>query len=987
MNNYSIKRLLMLSGLLMVSVLGAYAQSGAISGRVTDQQLVPLEGASVSIQELGRTASTSGTGEFSFTNVPDGTYTLVATFIGYETAQRAVAVSGQVVNTAITMVASAESLEEVVVIGYGTVERKHLTGSVANVQSKDFQKGTITSPDQLIQGKVAGVTITSNGGSPGAGSTIRIRGGASLSASNNPLIVVDGNPLSGDGITGAPNPLSLINPSDIETMTILKDANATAIYGSRASNGVILITTKGGTIGRPRLTLSSVNSLSTIANRVDVLTAGQVRAFVNEKGTSSQKELLGTANTDWQDLIYQQAFTSDNNLAFAGGVGNMPYRVSLGYLEQAGVLKTDYMRRGTAGINLSPKFFDRHLKLDLNVKGTLTNNDYANTGAIGSAIIFDPTQPVYDASSPFGGYFEWMEGDVPNSLSPRNPVSLLENYDNRGWSNRSFGNLQLDYAFHFLPDLHANVNVGYDVSRGWGATFIPEFAASNAANNGFFQRYKGNQNNTFIEAYLNYVKDIESIRSNINLTAGYGYYDNKVTNINFASYNALGDELSTPNFPDDVQQNRLLSYYGRLIYAIADRYILSGTVRADGSSKFNPDGRWGIFPSAALTWRIKGENFLRDNDAISDLKVRVSYGETGNKDGITNYGYIPSYYYSVNESQYQVGNQFYHMYSPIAYDESLRWESTATTNIGLDYGFWGGRIFGAIDVYRKKTKDLLATVEIPVGTNYSNQLLTNVGNMENRGIEGSINVQAIRSENLNWEFGFNITVNEGKVTNLTLNENPGYQLAARGITGGTGNVLQYHTVGLAPYQFYVRKQVYDASGTPLEGVYEDLNGDGVVNSADQYYYKDPAPEYFMGFSTSINYKRLTLTTVLRANFNNYMYDNISSNFGVARNILNPSGFINNATTDVYATGFSNNQYFSDYYMNNASFLKMDNLGLTYDVGSLNSEGTVTMTLNANCQNVFVISKYKGIDPEIFDGIDYTLYPRPRIYSLGLNFGF
>jgi iron complex outermembrane receptor protein len=961
-------------------------QNLQLSGKVVDDSGNVLAGATVSIKGQNKQVSSDPSGNYVLQGLSAGTIIVEASYVGHSTSEQTVNLSSSQ-TLDFTLSSNAAEIGEVVVIGYGAVEKKHVTGAVSNVQSKDFQKGAITSPDQLIQGKVSGVSITSNGGSPGAGSTIRVRGGASLSASNNPLIVVDGNPLSGDNVPGSASPLSLINPNDIESMTILKDANATAIYGSRASNGVILITTKSGKIGRPKFTLSSVNSLSTIASQVNVLTAEQIRSFVNEKGTDAQKGLLGSANTDWQDLIYQNALTTDNNVTMSGGLKNMPYRVSIGYLEQAGILKTDLMRRGTMGVNLSPRFLDNHLKLDINFKGTMTNQEFANSGAIGSAIVFDPTQEVYDPTSPYGGFFEWQEGAVPNSLSPRNPFSLLENYRNRGAAKRSIGNAQLDYSFHFLPELHANVNVGYDIAAGNGATTIPFFAASNFANKGFFQRYKGKSNNTFIEGYLSYVKDIESLNSNVNVTAGYGYYDNKETKYNFQSFNSFDEVITTPTFPDDVQQNRLLSYYGRLIYSFADRYILSGTIRADGSSKFNPDGRWGIFPSAAFTWRIKGENFLKDNNSISDLKLRLSYGETGNKDGIANYGFIPSYYYSSNEAQYQVGNQFYHVYSPIAYDATLRWESTATTNIGLDYGFWGGRISGSIDAYHKKTKDLLATIEIPVGTNYSNQLLTNVGNMENRGVEGSINIQAIKSDNFNWDIGFNMTVNESKVTNLTLNENPDYQLAAGWITGGTGNVIQYHTVGLAPYQYFVYKQVYDQQGQPLEGVYEDLNGDGAVTPADRYYYKKPAPDYFMGLTTSINYKRLTLNTVLRANFGNYVYDNISSNFGVARNILNPSRFVNNATTDIYNTNFNNNQYYSDYYINNASFLRMDNLGLIYNVGNLDKAGTVTMTVNANVQNVFTISKYKGIDPELFNGIDYTMYPRPRVYSLGLNFGF
>ncbi|MHC8948155.1 SusC/RagA family TonB-linked outer membrane protein [Sphingobacterium hungaricum] len=982
---YSLAKLGFLTSFLLISFF-SFGQQNVLRGRVTDESKVGISGATISVLGTSISTSSDAEGNYTLTGLTAGDHLVSASFIGYSNSQLNVKIPTST-NLDFILSSNDQEIGEVVVIGYGAVDRKMVTGSVSTVQSKDFQKGAITSPDQLIQGKVAGVSVTSNGGAPGAGSTIRVRGGASLTASNNPLIVIDGNPLNGDNISGASNPLALINPNDIETMTVLKDANATAIYGSRASNGVILITTKSGKIGRLKVGVSSVNSLATIANKIDVLTADQIREYVNTYGNDTQKDLLTDYNTDWQDAIYQNAFASDNNFTFSGGVANMPYRISLGYIEQAGTLKTDYLKRATSGLNISPKFFDNHLKFDLNVKGTITNNTFANTAAIGSAIAFDPTKPIYDETSPYGGYFEWQEGAVPDPLSPRNPLAQLELYSNRAETNRSLGNLQMDYSFHFLPELHINANIGYDVVKGWGATYIPENAASNFANKGKFQRYRETQNNNFFEAYLNYTKDISSINSNINVTAGYGYYDNKRTPYNEIEYNALGDVLVTPNFPFVVEQNKLLSYYGRLIYSFSDKYILSGTIRTDGSSKFNPEGRWGIFPSAGLTWRIKGENFLKDNDAVSDLKLRVSYGETGNKDGIANYSYLPNYYLSTAQSLYQMGNTFYNVYTPIAYDENLKWESTATTNIGLDYGFWGGRIFGSIDAYQKKTRDLLATVTIPVGTNFSNQLLTNVGNMENRGIEGSINIQAVKSENFNWDLGFNLTYNEAKVTNLTLNDNPGFQLAARGISGGTGNQIQYHSVGLAPYQFYVYKQVYDQSGKPLEGVYEDLNGDGLITPSDMYYYQQPAPKYMMGFTTSLNYKKITLSTVLRANLGNYVYDNVSSGNGVGRNILNPSGFINNATTDIYNTNFVNNQYSSDYYVKNASFLKMDNIGLQYNVGSLNKDGSVTLMLSANCQNVFVITKYKGIDPEIFEGIDNTLYPRPRTYSFGLNFGF
>lgn len=973
----------------------AFAQTGVITGRVVDETNQPMPGVSILVEGSTLGTQTNVNGEFRLNGVSFGNVSVTAKFIGYQSLNQQIKLSSATVSLNFNLQPISEGLNEVVVIGYGSVSKKDLTGSVSTVTSKDFQKGTITSPDQLIQGKVAGVTITNNGGQPGAGATIRIRGGASLNASNDPLIVVDGNPLSGDGPSGNSNVLALINPNDIESFTILKDANATAIYGSRASNGVILITTKKGQSGKPVFNFSTNNSLGTIAKKTEVLSAQEVRDYVAANGTAEENALLGTANTNWQDQIFQNAFATDNNLSVAGAIKNMPYRISGGYINQEGILKTDKMQRGTAGINLSPKFFDNHLKVDLNVKGSLSKSRFGNQGAIGAAIMYDPTQEIYNDNLPFGGYNEWTVSSVdngvtkivPNSNAPRNPLGLLNNNINEGNTKRSFGNLQLDYSFHFLPELHANVNLGYDVAKGEGNTFIPEYAASNFGTSGSDQDYGNKINNYFVEAYLNYIKDLKSINSNINATAGYGVYDNKVTNYNFIQYNALGTVLSTPNYPFDIQQNRMLSVYGRLIYTLSDKYILSGTIRSDGSSKFGEDTRWGYFPSAAFTWRIKQENFLKDNTTLSDLKLRLSYGVTGNKDGIANYSYIPIYTLTSGESQYLIGNEFYQTYTPIAYDPELQWETTDTYNAGVDFGFLNGRITASIDAYYKKTKDLLAVVEIPVGTNFSNQLLTNVGNMENKGVEFNLNVAAIKQKDFSWDFGFNATYNKNEITKLSLVQESNVPQAARGITGGTGNNIQYHAVGYAPFAFYVYKQVYDTNGKPLEGVYADLNNDGTVSSSDMYLYKSPAPKVILGFNTAVNVKQWTFNTVLRANLGNYIYDNLSSDLGVKRNIINPVNIINNAGRDFYNTNFTNNQYSSDYYVKNASFLKMDNLGVAYRFNEIKKGSNANLTVSANCQNIFVISNYKGIDPENFTGIDYTLYPRPRTFTLGLNVQF
>ncbi|RYY35133.1 MAG: TonB-dependent receptor [Sphingobacteriaceae bacterium] len=986
-NNY-LKNYLLLFVMLLVSG-AAFAQTGSIGGTVTDNKNVTLPGVSVTVDGTTIGTATDINGVFKLNGISAGSHTITAKYLGYSTASRTVTVTaGQATNITVVLESQAQALNEVVVIGYGTQQKKDLTGSIAVVSSKDFQKGTVTSPEQLITGKIAGVQVVSGGGQPGAGSTIRIRAGASLTASNAPLIIVDNIPLTNDEVSGVANPLALINPNDIETFTVLKDANATAIYGSRASNGVILITTKKGASGKPQVQFSSNNSVATVARKVKVLNAQQIRDYVNANGTALQKSYLGDANTDWQDEIYRSAGTTDNNLSVAGTAGTTPYRVNVGYLNQDGTLMRDNMNRWTAAINVSPKFLDNHLKIDLNIKGAYTNSRFANQGAIGAAILFDPTQPVYSpvGSDEFGGYYEWVNGGQLNPNAPRNPVGLINLQNNNGRAARSFGNLQIDYAFHFLPELRANLNLGYDISRGQGTSFVPAFAAQSLTTNGSSTRYMNDINNKVLEFYLAYKKDIKSINSNIDAVAGYGYYDNKRRINLYPSFQADRKTIiSRPAFDYDLPQSRLLSYYGRLIYTYDSKYILSGTLRTDGSSRFSPEGRWGVFPSAAFTWRISEEQMLKNNNTLSDLKLRLSYGVTGQQDIGSLYSYLPNYSLSANESKYQFGNEFYQMYAPIAYDEDIRWESTTTYNAGLDYGFLNGRISGSVDVFYKKTKDLLSLVQIPVGSNFSNQLITNVGNMENKGVEVSINGSPIKTKDFNWDIGFNFTYLENKVTNLTLQDDPGYKLDAAGITGATGNVIGYHTVNRAPSSFYVYKQIYNAEGKPLDGVYADLNGDGAITSDDRYFYKSPAPKFLLGFSTSVNYKKWTLSTVLRSSLGNYMYDNVSSGLAAQLVVLSPVNLINNAPVDLLNTNFYNNQFNSDYYIKNASFLKMDNLGLSYNAGRISN--AFTLNVAANVQNVFVVSKYKGIDPEIFNGVDYSLYPRPRTYTLGVTVGF
>ena len=980
------KRLIAL--LLMLTVIcsvTAIAQERVVTGKVTDSKDgTPLSG--ITIQVKGTKNATQTAADGSFKVRVDGDATLVVTSIGYAKQE----VSASTSPITVSLVQNNAALGEVVVVGYGSVKKKDLTGSVSTVTSKDFQKGSITSPEQLIAGKVAGVSITTNGGQPGSGSVIRIRGGASLNASNDPLIVVDGVPLSSVNLQG-------INPDDIETFTVLKDASSTAIYGSRASNGVILITTKHGKSGKPVVNFSTQLSAAYIPKEFPVLSSAQFRTIINSQGTATQKGLLGASSTDWQKEIYQTAVTTDNNLSISGSFKNLPYRVSGEYLNQTGILKTDNLRREVLSINLSPKFFDNHLKVEINVHGASTDSRSANTGAIGNAVSFDPTQSVYSTTNKhFGGYFEWTTNDTtPNSLSNRNPVALLNQYDNENHALRSFGNLQLDYKFHFLPELHANANLGYDVAKYNGTTVVTADAAQsfNAVPTlrGQNNQYYNNYTNKVGEFYLNYVKDIQSIKSNINAVAGMGYYDNYNYYKNYASISAANDTLpnSAPIYPSSFTESTLESYYSRLIFTIDNKYVLMGSVRTDGSSKFAKNNRWGVFPSGAFTWKAKQENFFKNISVISDLKLRIGYGVTGNQDGIGLYSYLNSYSQGGNSSQVNFGNNYYHSWTPSAYAADLKWEQTATTDAGIDFAFLSNRITGSIDYYYKKTQDLLATVFIPTLTNFGNQVTRNVGNMTDEGVDFVINATPIVNKNFTWDIGFNVAYNKFNITNLTVSKDSlakfvNYNVGS--ISGGTGNTIQVQSVNYNPNTFYVLQQVYGKDGKPIEGAYVDQNRDGIINPSDLIHYKSPFAPFSFGFTTSLSYQKWTLSTVLRASVGNYMYNNVASNNAVVRNILNPSGFLQNAPSSVLNTNFYNNQFFSSYYVENASFLKMDNLGLSYNVGYL-SKKSYNLRLSLNCQNVFTVTKYTGSDPEIYGGIDNVLYPRPRTITLGANLSF
>ncbi len=988
----------------------SFAQNRTISGTITDSAGGPgLAGATILVKgsKLGTQTKADGSFEIS---VPASATHLIISSVGFKQLDFPLG-SGQVNHIIVPLERlPVTSLSDVVVIGYGTVKQKDVTGSVATVSSKDFQKGAaITSPDELIAGKVAGVSVTSNGGQPGAAATVRIRGLSSLNGNNDPLYVIDGVPLQSlknpDGsstISGVTDPLSMINPNDVETMTVLKDASAAAIYGSRASGGVILITTKKGRSGKPVFNFNTQLGSSIIGREEKVLSTEQLKAYVNANGTPSQIAEMGSASTDWQHEIYQSGLITNTNLSVAGALKNLPYYVSVGYMDQAGILKTDDLKRTSASLRLNPSLFDNYLKINFNFNYTHENTRFANQAAIGSAAAFAPTQPVYNPTKPsyFGGYFEWTTGNdsTPNTNATKNPVALLNQYNSTSQANRVFGNVEFDYKLHFLPDLHVNLNLGLDTSAGWGSVHVPADAAQQwgtTTNHGLNYDYRGTNQNTVLEFKLNYIKDLANMSSNINVLAGYGYYNNRGYTNNYPHLDSQGDTIAgtAPLYPNTINENTLISYFGRLIYTYNNRYTLTASIRTDGSSRFAPADRWGVFPAVAVAWKMTEEDFMKNVSSVSMLKLRASYGVTGNQDGIGNYGYIPSYYLSSNGSQYQFGPDFYYMSTPSSYVGNLVWEQTASTNIGIDYGFLKNRISGSIEYYYKNTTNLINSIFIPVGTNFTNKITSNIGNMKSSGFEFSISGVPIQNKDLNWTVSFNLTYEDIKITKLTnaTNDPSFYGNATGNISGGTGNTIQMNTVGYSPNSFFVLQQVYDQkSGFPAEGMYVDRNRDGIISSPpsspDAYHYKSPFAPVYMGFSTAVNYHNWTLSTVLRANIDNYVYNNVASGLAVQRSILNPNNFISNTLTSFSNTNFINNQYFSDYYVENASFLKMDNLMLNYNFGTV-MNNKVKLNVSASCQNVFTVTNYTGIDPEIYGGIDNNIYPKPRTYTLGVSLGF
>ena len=980
------KRSLLLVALFVIGCLQLMAQTRTIKGEVTDAQNgEALIGATVMVEgEKGGTV-TDFDGNFSL-QVSSSAKKIKVSYIGY--IDKVLSISD---NMKVKLESDSKALADVVVIGYGTARKSDLTGSVATVKSKDFNKGLVSSPEQLINGKVSGVQIMSNSGSASAGSTIRVRGGASLNASNDPLIVLDGVPLEQGGISGnSSNFLSMINPSDIESMTVLKDASSTAIYGSRASNGVIIITTKKGQQGAVKVNFNTTNSLQTRAQMVDMLSRDEFVNVINQFGTDNQKSLLGTANTDWNDEVYHTAFGTDNNLSVSGSIDKwLPFRVSVGYYNQSGLVRKDNVERWTGNVVLTPSFFQDHLKLTINAKGTLNNNSFNNGGAVWAAATFNPTIPVYSGNDKYGGYNEALDADgYPVNAGVRNPRGLVDLYDSKSKVSRFIGSMNVDYKVHFLPELKLHATVGADYAKGDGTVYVPAYAAQSYNKDeslgGSDYKYGPQKNeNRLLTLYANYAKYFEDIKSNVDLTAGYDYQYWKSTTPLYYTKSAAGTNLSTVKASD--YRHVMLSYYGRINYSFDGKYLLTATVRRDASSRFSKDTRWGTFPSVALGWTLTEEPWLKNQKVLSNLKLRASYGVTGQQEGIGNYNYLPVYTYSVTGAEAFINGQYINTYRPEAYVSDLKWETTTSWNFGLDFGFLDGRIGGAIDFYTRKTKDLLASVPTAAGTNFSKTILTNVGNVDSKGIEVSLNATPIQTKDWEWNLSYNFTWQNMKVKNLSLIKG-GSQTNVK--VGPSIDAYQFQVLseGYEPYMFYVYHQLYDSkTDKPIEGAYADLNNDGEINDADLYRYHSPAPKYIMGLSTSLRYRQLTLGMSFRANIDNYVYNGMGMSTGAFETVSYNNSQLNNLNTSFLKTGFKTRQYLSDYYVENASFLKLDNLSLSYNVGKINK--WASLTVSAMVQNVFTITGYSGTDPEVPNGMDNSFYPRPRTYSVSLGLQF
>ena len=1024
-------RMLVLMLGLFLSV-GAFAQID-VKGHVKDAQGEAVIGATVRVVGTQTATVTDFDGNFAL-KANQGA-DISVTYVGYQEATVKAAPTLE-----ITMQEDANVLENVVVIGYGRAKKSDLTGSVTAIKPDEMNHGLQTTAQDMLQGKIAGVNITNSGGEPGAGATIRIRGGSSLNASNNPLIVIDGLSMDSYGVQGLSNPLSLVNPNDIESFTVLKDASATAIYGSRASNGVIIITTKKGRKGqKPQISYSGNVSVSAVKKKMDVMNSSEYIDFakqlvVAQKGYTDEQWLASPeyaslgytdangnhvmANTDWQDEIYRTAVSTDHNITISGGIKNVPYRVSLGYTDQNGVVKTSNYQRYTASISLSPSLLNDHLNLNINAKGMYSKTKYANAGtAIGSAIFMDPTKPVYDPAgnnNGFGGYWQWGStadwGDTEwtkniNTYATGNPVAALNNYCNEGKAKVLMGNFEADYKIHGFEDLHLHMNAGMEITDGKTNQYQSPY--SYASGTYYYSNQGWNKQDSYnlsLTLYAQYMKDFAE-KHHFDIMAGYEWqhFHNKTDYFYYGLYPSTttktddnGNSLAgTYYLPSEntlyKTENYLVSFFGRMNYSLLDRYMVTFTLRNDGSSRFSKDKRWGVFPSVALAWKINEEPILKDAKWLSDMKLRLGWGITGQQEGIGDYTYIATYTPNSQGAYYKLFGDG-RTYRPDAYNPELTWEKTTTWNVGLDFGILNDRLTFNLDWYYRKTKDLINSVVIPVGTNFANKVNTNIGSLHNTGFELAANWRAIQTRDWSWQIGYNFTWNKNEIDKLVAGSNDDYKILHGGLAiGDSGsNGVKCWQVGHSVDAYYVYQQVYDANGEPIDGQFVDRNADGIINDKDRYFYKKSTPDVTMGLTSKVTWKNWDFGFSLRASINNYVYNGIEAGNS---NLSLSQVYLGNAWHNVIGIARDKNWKtaeiqgaLSDYYIQNASFLKCDNITLGYSFDNLfglKANGRIYAT----AQNVFTITKYKGLDPEIDGGYDGNMYPRPFVGILGLTLNF
>ncbi len=1017
-NQVPVRILVLILGLFMT--VGAFAQIN-VQGHVKDSSGEPVIGATVRVDGTQTATVTNFDGNFSLTAKQGATITV--SYVGFQTATVKAAA-----NLVITLNDDQTILDNVVVIGYGRAKKSDLTGSVTAIKPDDKNHGLNVNAQDMMQGKIAGVNVTPGDGTPGGGAQIRIRGGSSLNASNDPLIVIDGLAMDNYGVQGLANPLSMVNPNDIESFTVLKDASATAIYGSRASNGVIIITTKKGRAGqKPTFNYNGNLSIATKKKTVEVLDGPGLTNFIKNlygEDSDAYRELgyldangnKQYANTDWQDQIFRTAVSTDHNLTVSGGLKNMPYRISVGYTNNQGIIKTSNFERFTGNFSLSPSLLKDHLKLNINGKGMIAKNRYAD-GVVGAAIAMDPTKavtsdnPIYNEY--FGGYVQSYtsasyEGGENWKYMPKgtsNPVATLEQNNSHATSKSLIGNIEADYAIHGFEDLHLHMNAAMDLSTGkqW-------YERDRLSTSAYYYGYNGwssmDTYNLQLSLYAQYMKDFNKDH-HFDIMAGYewqhfhkktdwsGYGTWPAGNTVYAEGTHHEDPVELGNITKYETENYLVSFFGRMNYTLMDRYMLTFTLRADGSSRFNwlegnENQQWGYFPALALAWRIKQEAFLKNVDFITDAKLRLGWGKTGQQEGIGDFTYIPVFKPNTNtHALYPVLGDG-STYRPQAYNPHLTWEKTTTWNAGIDLAFLNNRIEFSADWYYRKTTDLINQVFVAAGSNFRNKVTSNIGSLHNTGFELMSTFRPIQTKIWNWEVNYNFTYNHNEIDNLISGTTEDYFVETGGGLTGTGGNIQAHTVGKASYAFHPYQQVYDQNGNPIQNVFVDRNGNGFLDGGDRYYYYKPAPDVTMGFSSKLGYKNWDFGFSMRASLGNYVFNSTASgSCNVGAGSVYTNGNLSNLRIASVERGFTNvtqQQYASDYFIENASFLKMDNITLGYSFDKpfgIPVNGRVYATV----QNVFTITNYTGIDPEVASGVDGDIYPRPITTILGVSLNF